>query len=219
LNGVEILSLQNLEGHLNTGSNVLELKTKAKSQSTYQNTATLTINYATTDLSQFRIRVYRDEKVKLYKNHQTIGDVDEGEKILSIDETIKLELLQRNEQEGWRVVNQPVWEIRDNKYNESIFELQLKELMSQVTVIKSNLMGEELRINLDIERQEEEIKLPDNNFANINVSALISLSNSKRNKRKQKYAKALETIKIESANLYNRFSNSIPSLQVYIVPS
>lgn len=98
LNGSEIADPNSMEDKLNIGSNTLELHVKPKEGGNYQPYASLTINYATSDLSLFRVKVYRNGEEKQYEHDKRLKDTGEGERLLEIGEKVRMELLQSDGQ-------------------------------------------------------------------------------------------------------------------------
>ena len=215
LNGSEIADPNSMEDQLKIGSNSLELHVKPKESGNYQSYASLTINYATSDLSLFRVKVYRNGEEKQYEHDKELGDTGQGERPLEIGEKVRMELLQVDGQGNWGVVENPIWDIKDNLVTATEFELVIENSMTLLKIRKEELFSLDFNLFLDVENEGEVITPPENNFADIDVS---NLGESKKENRLRKYERALEKIEEKSSDLYTFFSGNQPALQVYVVP-
>ncbi len=215
LNGAEYTVTEPLAvKDLKTGDNTLELQVIDKTKGSLFSKVNLQVQNGMVDMTSYRLRVDRNNKVYYYAETEIIGNTDKGD--LPIDnETIVL-TLEHKEGNDWQAVENTEWTLDEEKVNSAtklsvIFNDNTTHVYVNALIPGSN---KPFRVNFN---PKDALKAEEANA--IRKVEIRGLSSKNETKRRELFAWSMGKIKEINPTLYNYMTGQTASTQAYIVTS
>ncbi|ALO13898.1 hypothetical protein L21SP5_00218 [Salinivirga cyanobacteriivorans] len=167
-----------------------------------------TISYG--EPSNLRILCKRaDYPEKYYLENSFIGDEENGEAELNPGETLLLTLQEMNADETWSDIENATWQIGDQTFQATEFELEIFDGLSEIEVAKT---PEDPSISIiPYVKHTDPPPVYDNKIFNVTVASNVPVSEDSINRM---YNRSLQLIQSKETNMYNDLTSTAVNVNV-----